>query len=184
MREAISQAKEAFNLLGQTARSLTLYGTVLAKEPLTLEKAKTFLERALRVDPLYTAAVYPLADIHASLQEFDKGAELLRKQLVLQSTGKLHQILGDFLSQLKEYQEAMDQYSISLSLDPSNSRALDGIQRVEKASDLVGHSGAGASGLRSGGAFDDMDGLDSENEADLSDGPDAGGGEWSDNDFN
>ena len=213
MREAISQAKEAFNYLGQSARSLTLYGTVLAKEPLTVEKAKSYLERALRVDPLHTAAVYPLAEIHASLEEYNKGAELLRKQLVLQSTGKLHQVLGDFLTHLKQYQEALDQYSIALSLDPSNARALDGIQRVEKASDsAAGGGGGGGSGgngggggagggsggappvpaaLRpggaggggGGGAFDDMEALDSENEAELSDGPDATGGEWSDNDF-
>ena len=49
MREAIAQAKDAFGSLGQSARSLTLYGTVLAKEPLTVEKAKSYLERALRV---------------------------------------------------------------------------------------------------------------------------------------
>ena len=211
MREAIAQAKETFGCLGQSARSLTLYGTVLAKEPLTVEKAKSYLERALRVDPLHTAAVYPLAEIHASLEEYHKGAELLRKQLVLQSTGKLHQVLGDFLAQLKQYQEALDQYSIALSLDPSNARALDGIQRVEKASDSSsGAGGGGAAGgggggtgngggggappiptaLRpggvgggGGGAFDDMEALDSENEAELSDGPDATGGEWSDNDF-
>lgn len=206
MREAIAQAKDAFGSLGQSARSLTLYGTVLAKEPLTVEKAKSYLERALRVDPLHTAAVYPLAEIHASLEEYHKGAELLRKQLVLQSTGKLHQVLGDFLTQLKQYQEALDQYSIALSLDPSNARALDGIQRVEKASDSSGGgSGTGGGGtggggggappipaaLRpggiggggGGGAFDDMEALDSENEAELSDGPDVTGGEWSDNDF-
>ena len=152
MREAIAQAKDAFGSLGQSARSLTLYGTVLAKEPLTVEKAKSYLERALRVDPLHTAAVYPLAEIHASLEEYHKGAELLRKQLVLQSTGKLHQVLGDFLTQLKQYQEALDQYSIALSLDPSNARALDGIQRVEKASDSSGGgSGTGGGGTGGGG---------------------------------
>ena len=31
MREAVAQAKDAFSCLGQSARSLTLYGTVLAK---------------------------------------------------------------------------------------------------------------------------------------------------------
>lgn len=183
-REAISQAKEAFNALGQSARSLTLYGTVLAKEPLHVDKAKSYLERALRVDHLHTAAVYPLAEIHASLREYEKGADLLRKQLVLQSTGKLHQVLGDFLSQLKEYQEALDQYSIALSLDPSNARALEGIQRVEKASDGGTGSSAAPPTIRTGGGtFEDMEGLDSDNEAELSDGPEGAPGEWSDTDF-
>ena len=165
-----------------------------------MEKAKSYLERALRVDPMHTGAVYPLAEIHASLGEFEKGAELLRKQLVVQSTGKLHQVLGDFLSQLKEYQEALDQYSIALSLDPSNTRALEGIQRVEKASDSAAGSAAGGGGggggvtapvsaaLRPGGSgagtFDDVEALDSENEAELSDGPEATAGDWSDTDFN
>ena len=39
----------------------------------------------------------------------------LRKQLKHQNTGRLHQLLGNFLEHTNEHQEALDQYSIALT---------------------------------------------------------------------
>ena len=43
IRGAITCAGEAYRRLGQTARSLTLVASVLAKEPLSLEKVRGHL---------------------------------------------------------------------------------------------------------------------------------------------
>ncbi len=53
-----------------------LYASVLAKEPLSLEKAKGYLERAIKLDPSYLEGVYIMADILAQQQHYDKGIEL------------------------------------------------------------------------------------------------------------
>ncbi len=55
---------------------LQLYAGVLAKEPMSLEKAKTYLEKALKLDPSHLDAVYIMADIFSQQHHFDKGIEL------------------------------------------------------------------------------------------------------------
>lgn len=160
MREAIQLSSAAYKQLGSNARSLTLYGSVLAKDLLNLEKAKPFLEKALKLDPSHLEAVYVMADIHTQQEAWEKGIELLRNQLQHQSTCRLHQLLGDFLSQTNEKQEALDQYSIALSMEPSDKKSREGMERVEKNSDM-------GTGLE--GSYDleveDMD--NSDNEVDL-----------------
>lgn len=53
-----------------------LYASVLAKEPLSLEKAKTLLEKAIKMDTSYLEPVYIMADILAQQHHYDKGIEL------------------------------------------------------------------------------------------------------------
>ncbi|XP_064618636.1 anaphase-promoting complex subunit 7-like [Lineus longissimus] len=135
-REAITLAGNAVKHLGTTARSLTLYASVLAKEQMSIDKAKNCLEKAMRIDPFNLDAVYVMADILSSQQQFEAGITLLRNTLRSQSTHKLHQLLGDFLTHTNEHQEALDQYSIALSLDHTNTRARDGMERVQKHNDM------------------------------------------------
>ena len=52
------------------------------------------------------------------------------------STTRLHQQLADCLASMNQHQEALDQYSISLSLDPSNSRAREASEIVEKHNEM------------------------------------------------
>lgn len=171
MREAVSYAGQAYKQLGANARSLTLYASVLAKEPLSVEKAKGYLEKALKLEPSHLEAVYLLAEIFSKQQQFDKAIELVRKQLKEQSTIHLHLLMGDLLSQVNEHQEALDQYSIALSMDSNNQKAREGIERVEKhATDL---------GLDS--TYDvDVEDIITDNEAEL-DGSDIESA-WSDTD--
>uniref|UniRef100_T1J2T0 Anaphase-promoting complex subunit 7 n=1 Tax=Strigamia maritima TaxID=126957 RepID=T1J2T0_STRMM len=156
-RDSISYASSACKQLGQSSRALVLYASVLAKDPISVDKAKTVLEKALKLEPIYLDAVYQLAEIYEKEKQFDKGIELLRKQVALQSTCRLHQMLGDFLVRTNEPEKALDHYSAALNLDPNNSRALEGLQRVEQHSDPLDN------------AYDieveDM--ADSDNEADL-----------------
>ena len=57
---------------------------------------------------LHTPMFYP--------QAFCLFYDRLSKALRHQSTSRLHQLLGDFLSHNNEHQEALDQYSIALRL--------------------------------------------------------------------
>ena len=76
MRSANTCASEAYRRIGQSARTLTLLASVLAKEPLSADKAKTYLEKALKLDPLHLDAVHCLCTVHWNKQHFDKGIEL------------------------------------------------------------------------------------------------------------
>lgn len=136
-RDAITFASNACKQLGQSPRALSLYAAVLAKDPLSIEKAKSLLEKALKQDPTYLNAVYQLAEIYEHEKSYEKGTELLRKQVTIQNTCRLHQMLGDFLARMNEHEKALDHYSTALNLDPNNSRALEGLQRVEQHSDAL-----------------------------------------------
>lgn len=136
-RDAISFASNACKQLGQNPRALSLYAFVLAKDPLSVDKAKSLLEKALKQDSTHLNAVYQLAEIYEQEKQYDKGIDLLRKQVGIQSTCRLHQMLGDLLARTNEHEKAFDHYSTALNLDPNNSRALEGLQRVEQHSDSL-----------------------------------------------
>lgn len=130
-KEALVIAKNAHKSLGTNARTLTLLATVFSQESQTQEKAKQMLEKALTQDPAFADAVYDLAEILTKEQDHEGAVSLIRKHLCHVKTANLHILLGDNLAALNEYQEALDQYSIGISLCPGNSRAVAGIHHVE-----------------------------------------------------
>lgn len=176
-REAINLAGKAVRHLGNNARSLTLYASVLSEEPTTAVKAKQYVEKAMKLDASYLEAVYVMTFILGKEQQYDKAIELLRKTLVNHNTCHLHQMLGDFLSQTNEALEAVNHYSIALRMDPANLHAKEGIQRIEKQTD---------NGLE--GSYDveveDMEGSDNDGNNPLGDleGSDVESN-WSETDF-
>ncbi|KAF3850645.1 hypothetical protein F7725_012416 [Dissostichus mawsoni] len=118
--------------LRNMGRTLTILATVCLEDPVTQEKAKTLLDKALAQRPDYTKAVVKKAELLSREQKYDEGIALLRNALANQSDCVLHRMLGDFLVAVNDYQEAMDQYSIALSLDPNDQKSLEGMQKMEK----------------------------------------------------
>jgi len=138
-REAISVATTACKQLNNSQRALTLFATVLAKDPLNMScaKAKTLLEKALSLDPHYLPAIYLLAEIYEQELELEKAKDLLSRALKNQSTGKLHQMLGDLLAKGHDEEKAMHHYNVALNLDPKNMSAQEGLQKMEHATDTA-----------------------------------------------
>ncbi|XP_071747469.1 anaphase-promoting complex subunit 7 [Lepeophtheirus salmonis] len=136
-REAVTLAAAANLQLNRSARSLTLYASVVMNDPLqiSISKPKQLLERALEADPCYLPAVYLLAELLEQEMNFDEAITLLRKQLTLQTTCKLHQMLADLLAKTNEEEKAMEHYGIALNLDPKNLPAQEGLQKIEQSTD-------------------------------------------------
>ncbi len=88
-------AATACKQLSNSPRALTLFASVLSKDPyqMSLPRAKSLLEKALALDSCYLPAVYMLAEILEQEANPDRAIELLRKQLTRQSTCKYVQIL-------------------------------------------------------------------------------------------
>ena len=138
-REAISVATTACKQLNNSQRALTLFATVLAKDPVNMStaKAKTLLEKALHSDPHYLPAIYLLAEIYDQELEGEKARDLLSKALKTQSTAKLHQMLADLMAKNHDEEKAMHHYNVALNLDPKNISAQEGLQKMEHATDTV-----------------------------------------------
>lgn len=136
-REAVTIASNACKLLGQTPRALTLYASVLVKDSLTVSKGKSLLEKALKEDSYHLPAVYLLCELYEQDLRYESAIELLRKQVAVQSTSRLHQMLADFFSRVHDEEKAAHHFGIALNHEPSNTRALEGMQKMEAAPDAV-----------------------------------------------
>jgi len=132
-REAVTAATSACKYLSNSPRALTLYATVLLKEPLSVARAKSLLERAASTHHL--PAVYLLVDLLDREGATGRAIDLLQSQLVHSSTPTLHQKLADMLAKNNEEEKAMEHYSKALSLDPKNEFALSGLQKMEQNTD-------------------------------------------------
>ncbi|XP_033340172.1 anaphase-promoting complex subunit 7 [Megalopta genalis] len=137
LREALNIASRSCKQLGHTARVLTLYASVLMKDPVSVGKAKNLLEKALLQDEVYLPAVYLLAEIYEQEMNLEAAIALLERQVEIQSTCKLHQMLGDLWARVHNEEKALDHYAIALNLDPSNGRALEGMQRLDNSSNKL-----------------------------------------------
>ncbi|KAF7393315.1 anaphase-promoting complex subunit 7 isoform X1 [Vespula maculifrons] len=134
LREALNIASGSCKQLGHTPRVLTLYASVLMKDPVSVGKAKNLLEKALSQDEVYLPTVYLLAEIYEQEMNLEAAIELLERQVEIQPTCKLHQMLGDLWARVHNEEKALDQYAIALNLDPSNRRALEGMHRLDNTS--------------------------------------------------
>lgn len=132
-REAVTAATSACKYLSNSPRALTLYATVLLKEPLSVARAKSLLERAAKSNHL--PAVYLLVDLLDRELATGRAIDLLQEQLTHSSTPTLHQKLADMLAKNNEEEKAMEHYSKALALDPKNEFALTGLQKMEHNTD-------------------------------------------------
>ena len=117
-REAVTIATGACKNLSNSPRALTLYATVLLKEPLSVARAKSLLERAAATGHL--PAVYLLAELLDREGAGSRALELVTKQLGVVSTATLHQLMGDLLAKAGQEERAMEHYGQALALDPKN----------------------------------------------------------------
>ena len=137
LREALNIASGSYKQLGHTARVIALYASVLMKDPVSVGKAKNLLEMALLQDEVYLPAVYLLTEIYEQEMNLEAAIALLERQVEIQSTCKLHQMLGDLWARVHNEEKALDHYAIALNLDPSNRRALEGMHRLDNSSNKL-----------------------------------------------
>ncbi|XP_003392861.1 anaphase-promoting complex subunit 7 [Bombus terrestris] len=137
LREAINIASGSCKQLGHTTRVLTLYASVLMKDPVSVGKAKNLLEKALLQDEVYLPAVYLLAEIYEQEMNLEAAIALLERQVEIQTACKLHQMLGDLWARVHNEEKALDHYAIALNLDPNNRRALEGMHRLDNSSNKL-----------------------------------------------
>lgn len=63
IREAMGMANNIYKTLGANAQTLTILATVCLEDPVTQEKAKALLDKALAQRPDYTKAVVKMAEL-------------------------------------------------------------------------------------------------------------------------
>lgn len=113
-KEARMAANYCIKQIGQNARTITLYASVLSRDQATLAEAQKILEKAVNAAPYLLKAVYLLVDIYDKQGNYGRAVDLLRRQTSTHVKHRLHRLLGDFLSKADRPAEAMDSYRYGL----------------------------------------------------------------------
>jgi anaphase-promoting complex subunit 7 len=131
-REALAVAKEAYHLMPNNPKALTLYGVVLSHLPQARETARKALNKALSIDNSCLDSVRALAQLNVMEAKHQQALGLLEKYLAVHDSEALHTLMGDVLANLERYDEAMNHYQKALHLSPGCAPAKAGMERLEK----------------------------------------------------
>lgn len=129
-REAQNQSTKSLKLLGDSPRSLTLAASTFLKSPISKDKAKMLLQKALEINEFYTKAVFFLAQILIDDKEHKAAIKLLEKAANVVSNVKICLMLADLYAKNKNLSLALEYYTKVLNLDSTNRHALNGLMAL------------------------------------------------------
>ncbi|CAG9799763.1 unnamed protein product [Chironomus riparius] len=129
-KDAQNQAIKTLKLLGESPRTLTIAASTFLKNPISKEKAKIYLYRALELNEFYVKAVFFLAQILIDDNETKAAIVLLEKTSLVVSNIKISLMLADLYAKSKNLSSALEQYTKVLNLDSNNRHAMNGIMAL------------------------------------------------------
>jgi len=135
VREALSMAKEALQLMKNDPKALTLIGLVLMHTQEGKEKARKAFDNALRYDPMSTDAILALVQLEVSEGRVPEAITLLRKHQEIQNSEMVRTELGNLLMSEgggKKFEEALTHFHAALGLNKNFQQATDGLERLQK----------------------------------------------------
>ncbi|GAB0099265.1 anaphase-promoting complex subunit 7 [Sergentomyia squamirostris] len=126
-REAQTMASNAVRFLGPSPRTYVLLARTYARDVMAKFQAKSMLEKALEHDENYVPAILMMAELLQEEGDSAGAIKLLKKQAGMQPNTKIYCALGDILTADKDQNGALDNYTMALSLDPNNRKAITGL---------------------------------------------------------
>ena len=145
-KEAICAAKEAISAAPRDPRAVTLVGLALAQGQVGadngegMEKAKRALRKALTLDPSALRPLMALVTIHVHEKDYETCTDLLKQgiegmtecQTSLHGQDSLQCRLGEIYMLSENYKEAIASFHAAIALNPMNTEAQRGLDRLEK----------------------------------------------------
>jgi len=132
-KDAIQIAANALKLLGTNHRTLALYGEALSKDPLTQEKSKSYLSKALKSDPDNYEVVICLVKVYMALHQFNEALEILGKYVRYNSqNSKIMHIYSELMKKCGRSDEAIIYMNKVSGMDPSNLPIKSILERTEQ----------------------------------------------------
>ncbi|XP_067636924.1 anaphase-promoting complex subunit 7 [Eurosta solidaginis] len=118
-------------------RSYVLFARVLllSNNPLARKSTKKFLAKALEIDEHHTVAVALMADVCQANGETQEASAILKKQVMTFPNPSYFSMLGDLRRTVKDLDGALEYYTIALSIEPNDRRALKGISALTRSGD-------------------------------------------------
>ncbi|KAI0512306.1 hypothetical protein KFK09_012945 [Dendrobium nobile] len=132
IKEALYTAREAMKIMPQSAKALKLVGDVHASNSSGRDKARKFYESSLRLEPGYLDAALALAELHVVEGRTKDAVCLLEKYIKDCADDSLHTKLAQVFAATNMLSEALSHYQAALRINPHNSAAKKGLERLEK----------------------------------------------------
>ncbi|KAK9687581.1 Tetratricopeptide repeat [Popillia japonica] len=136
VREAITTATNLCTQMNNNPHALTLYASVIIKEPTMTTKTRDLLEFSLIQDPSHLPAIWLLAELLEIEQKHEEAYTILSKHVKEYPNSRTHQLLADCLLKLQREEEAFNHYSQAIRLDPSNQRAVEGLNNIGRSAKM------------------------------------------------
>lgn len=102
------------------------------RDPMTSCKVKSYLEKALSIDPSYSKAVYLLAE-YLEESHAEDACAILKRHAESHPSSTAHQTLADYLARHQKDEDAFEHYNAALRLDPENQRAIEGLSNIGRS---------------------------------------------------
>ncbi|CAO1399161.1 unnamed protein product [Diamesa hyperborea] len=129
-REAQFQATKSLKQLGDTPRILTLAASTYMKAPISKNKAKMLLSRALDINECYVKAIFLLSQILIDDKEVKAAVKLLEKTSASVSNIKIFLLLADLYAKNKNHSQALQMYTKAFNVDSTNRHAFQGLMSL------------------------------------------------------
>lgn len=129
-KDAQNQSSKSLRILGESPRTLTLVASTFLKVPISKDKAKMLLQRALEMNEFYTKAVFFMAQILIDDKEHKAAIKLLEKTSAVVTNVKLTVMLADLYAKSKNLSLALEYYTKVLNTDSTNRHALNGLMAL------------------------------------------------------
>merc|ERR1712166_905717 len=123
VKEALTIAKEALQLMKNDPKALYLEGRAKARKAFT---------NAIAKDKYCTDAVISLVRLDVDEKKPQDALKRLEQHLELENNPSVQCELGELLSKLHKYQEALPHFHTVLAAQPKHERAKRGLDRLQK----------------------------------------------------
>ncbi|XP_074596959.1 anaphase-promoting complex subunit 7 [Brevipalpus obovatus] len=118
--QASSVVSNAFKLLGQNSRTLTLYASILlldSEKRSNKKNALSSLEKAISMDPGFLPAVYMLVNLLSEDKNWNRAIEILKSAIEVESCDKLHRMLANCYKEKGEHDKSLHHQNIASKLE-------------------------------------------------------------------
>ncbi|GJQ75763.1 putative anaphase-promoting complex subunit [Trypoxylus dichotomus] len=136
IREAVTSAANFCTQTNNDPHALTLYASVIVKDPMMASKTRDLLDIALIQEPSHMQAIWLLAELLEIEQKHEEAYSILSKHVKEYPNSRTHQLLADCLLRLHREEEAFNHYSQAIRLDPSNQRAVEGLNNIGRSAKM------------------------------------------------
>lgn len=136
--EATRIAQQAFRLMPNHPKAVTLYGLVLLHQREHRTEAGKIIDRVLKMDPTYVDAIIAKSHLFLLEEQYDKAMQILLNCVEHTSNAQVYTKLGELCEMQKKSAEALEYYEKALRICPHHTLAKERLAKLQQDDAMPG----------------------------------------------